>query len=83
MHPNKQVTIPSPRIMPSCYVHIWIYIIGMWYFMDEATFLSQFQFGLHNDMKDLLLTMLDPTTLNQVIAQVIWCNNYFFECCII
>jgi hypothetical protein len=39
--------------------------------MDEATFLSQFQFGLHNDMKDLLLTMLDPTTLNQVIAQVI------------
>jgi hypothetical protein len=39
--------------------------------MDKATFLSQFQFGLHNDMKDLLLTMLDPTTLNQVIAQMI------------
>jgi len=39
--------------------------------MDGATFLSQFQFGLHNDMKDLLLTMLDPTTLNQVIVQVI------------
>jgi hypothetical protein len=39
--------------------------------MDEATFLSKFQFGLHSDMKDLLLTMLGPTTLNQVIAHVI------------
>jgi hypothetical protein len=31
-------------------------------------------------MKHLLLTMLDPTTLSQKIAQVVRCDNYFFEC---
>jgi hypothetical protein len=41
---------------------------------DEATFMSQFQFGLHGDVKDLLLTMFDPTTLSQVIAQAMCCD---------
>jgi hypothetical protein len=31
-------------------------------------------------MKHLLLTMLDPTTLSQKIAQVVHCDNCFFEC---
>jgi len=31
---------------------------------NEATFMSRFQFGLHSEMKDLFLTMLNPTTLN-------------------
>jgi hypothetical protein len=30
---------------------------------DEAAFMRQFQFGLRNNMKDLLLTISDPTTL--------------------
>ncbi len=35
---------------------------------DGATFMSQFQFGFHGNVKDLLLTMHDPTTLSQVIV---------------
>jgi hypothetical protein len=31
---------------------------------DEDVFMSQFQFRLHSNMKDLLLTMSDPTTLS-------------------
>jgi hypothetical protein len=31
---------------------------------DEVVFMSQFQFRLHSDMKDLLLTMSDPTALS-------------------
>ncbi len=46
---------------------------------DEATFMSQFQFGLCSDMKDLFLNMPNPTTLNQVIAQVVHCVNCLFE----
>jgi hypothetical protein len=46
---------------------------------DEATFMSQFQFGLYGDMKDLLLTMLDPVTLSQAITQVMHYDNQFFE----
>jgi hypothetical protein len=47
---------------------------------DKAVFMSQFSFRLCGDMKDLLLTMLDPTTLNQVIAQVVRFDNRLFEC---
>jgi hypothetical protein len=34
----------------------------------EATFISQFQFGLWNDVKDLLFTLLDLSTLSQAIT---------------
>jgi hypothetical protein len=46
---------------------------------DEATFISQFQFGLHNGVKDLLFTMLNPSTLSKAIAQVDQCDNRLFE----
>ncbi len=46
---------------------------------DEAALISQFQFGIHSDVKDMLLTMPDPTTLNQAIAQAIQCDNQLFE----
>jgi len=42
---------------------------------DVVVLMSQFQFGLHEDMKDLLLTMLDPKTLNQVIVQTVCYDN--------
>jgi len=41
--------------------------------------MSQFQFGLYGDMKDLLLTMPDPMTLSQAITQVMHYDNQFFE----
>jgi hypothetical protein len=31
---------------------------------DEATFINQFQFGLRNDVKDLLFTLLHLSTLS-------------------
>jgi hypothetical protein len=31
---------------------------------DEVELMNQFQFGLYGDMKDLLLTMLNPITLS-------------------
>ncbi len=47
---------------------------------DKATLMNQFQFGFCGNVKDLLLTMHDPTTLSQVIVQVVRCDNRFFEC---
>jgi hypothetical protein len=41
--------------------------------------MSQFQFGLRGDVKDLMLTMLNPTTLSQAIAQVVCCDNRLFQ----
>lgn len=46
---------------------------------DETTLINQFQFGLHSDVKDLLLTMLDPTTLSQAIAKASRCDNRLLE----
>lgn len=37
---------------------------------NEVALMNRFQFGLHNDVKDLLLTMLDPTTLNQTLPKL-------------
>jgi hypothetical protein len=42
--------------------------------------MNQFLFGFCEDMKDLLLTMHDPTTLSQVIVQAMHCDNRLFEC---
>jgi hypothetical protein len=39
--------------------------------LDEATLICQFQFGLHNGVKDLLFTMSNLSTLSQAIAQVV------------
>jgi len=41
--------------------------------------MSRFQFGLYSDMKDLFLTMPNPTTLNQIITQLVHCVNRLFE----
>jgi hypothetical protein len=46
---------------------------------DEIAFMRQFQFGLHNDVKDLLLTMLNPMTLSQTTTQIVQCDNNLFE----
>lgn len=37
---------------------------------SEVARVSQFQFGLHSDVKGLLLTMLYPTTLNQTLPKL-------------
>jgi hypothetical protein len=42
---------------------------------DKATLMNQFQFGFNGDVKDLPLTMHDPTTLNQTIARAMHCDN--------
>lgn len=42
--------------------------------------MSQFQFSLHSNVKNLLLNMLDLTTLSQTIVQVVQCDNQLFKC---
>jgi hypothetical protein len=42
---------------------------------DEAMLMNQFPFGFRENVKDLLLTMPDPTTLSQAIMQAICCDN--------
>jgi hypothetical protein len=46
---------------------------------DETTFINQFQFGQRNNVKDLMFTMLDLSTLNQAIAQGVRCDNKIFK----
>ncbi|CAG8822521.1 25852_t:CDS:2, partial [Racocetra persica] len=45
----------------------------------EAALIDQFRIGLKNDVKDLLLTMEDPTSLNDAIAKAVRCDNRLFE----
>jgi len=45
---------------------------------DEAL-ISQFRTGLRSDVKDLLLTLPDPVTLTEAIAQAVRCDNRLFE----
>ena len=45
---------------------------------DEAL-ISQFRTGLRSDVKDLLLTLPDPDTLTEAIAQAVRCDNRLFE----
>ncbi len=45
----------------------------------EAAFINEFQFGLRGDVKDLLLTLLNLSTLSEAITQVVQCDNKFFE----
>ncbi|KAH7306614.1 hypothetical protein KP509_22G022100 [Ceratopteris richardii] len=45
----------------------------------EDYFISQFRWGLRDDVKDLLLMMLEVKTLNEYITQAIQCDNRLFE----
>ncbi|CAG8589830.1 9412_t:CDS:2, partial [Dentiscutata heterogama] len=41
--------------------------------------IDQFRIGLKNNMKDLLLTIEDPTSLNNAISKVVHYDNRLFE----
>jgi hypothetical protein len=42
--------------------------------------MSQFHWGLRDDVKDLLLSMRDPQTLNEAISQAVKYDNWLFQC---
>lgn len=46
---------------------------------DEEALISQFYWGLRDDVKDLLLTLPDPQTLNEAISQAVKCDNRLFQ----
>lgn len=46
---------------------------------DEPALISQFYYGLQDGVKDLLLTLPDPLTLDEAINQAIKCDNRLFE----
>lgn len=45
----------------------------------EEALMSQFYCGLRDDVKDLLLSLPDPQTLNEAISQAVKCDNRLFE----
>jgi len=45
----------------------------------KQALVSQFYYGLRDEVKDLLLLLHDPSTLNEAISQAIKCNNCLFE----
>ena len=47
---------------------------------DEADLISQFYSGLQDGVKDLLLILLDSSTLDEAINQAVKCDNRLFEC---
>jgi hypothetical protein len=47
----------------------------------EEALVSQFYWGLRDDVKDLLLTLPDPQTLNEAISQAVKCDNRLFQRC--
>jgi hypothetical protein len=46
---------------------------------DEQALMSQFYWGLRDDVKDLLLALPDPQTLNEAINQAVKCDNRLFQ----
>ena len=46
---------------------------------DEPALISQFYSGLQDGVKDLLLTLPDPLTLDEAINQAVKCDNRLFE----
>jgi Retrotransposon gag protein len=46
---------------------------------DEEALMSQFYWGLRDDVKDLLLSLPDPRTLNEAISQAVKCDNRLFQ----
>jgi hypothetical protein len=47
----------------------------------EAALIDQFRCGLCDDVQDLLLTLVDPSSFSEAITQAIQCDNRMFECC--
>jgi len=45
----------------------------------EQTLISQFYYGLCDEVKDLLLSLSDPSILNEVVSQAVKCDNHLFE----
>ena len=45
----------------------------------EQAFMDQFYRGLRDDVKDLLLNIPDPRTLDEAISQAIKCDNRLFQ----
>ena len=41
--------------------------------------ISQFNYGLRDEVKDLLLSLPDPTTLSEAISQAVKCDNRLYE----
>jgi hypothetical protein len=46
----------------------------------EAALIDQFRCGFRDDVQDLLLTLVDPSSFSEAITQAIRCNNRLFEC---
>ena len=46
---------------------------------DEEALKSQFYWGLRDDVKDLLLSLPDPQTINEAISQAVKCDNRLFQ----
>ena len=46
---------------------------------DEPALISQFYSGLQDGVKNLLLTLPDPSTLDEAINQAVKCDNRLFE----
>ncbi|KAH9576449.1 hypothetical protein CY35_01G162000, partial [Sphagnum magellanicum] len=45
----------------------------------EVALIYQFCYGLHDDVKDLLLTLADLSSFSEAITQAIRCDNRLFE----
>ncbi|CAG8679283.1 10016_t:CDS:2 [Cetraspora pellucida] len=45
----------------------------------EAALIDQFRSGLRSDVKDLLLSVEDPTSLNDAVSKAVKCNNRLYE----
>jgi hypothetical protein len=46
---------------------------------DEEALMSQFHWGLRDNVKDLLLSMLNPQILNEAISRAVRCDNRLFQ----
>ena len=46
---------------------------------DDNALINAFQWGLCDDVKDLLLNLPDPTSLSETITQAVRCDNRLFE----
>jgi hypothetical protein len=46
---------------------------------NDTTLITMFRWGLHDDIKTLLLNLLKPTTLSEAITQAIDYDNRLFE----
>ncbi len=45
----------------------------------EAALIDQFRCGLRDDVQDLLLTLVDPSSFSEAITQALRCDNRLFE----